>query len=70
MLLTETMRNLVIVILFYLFTGCTDEKMVNSDQVQIDQKGELIGLEDSVPNNVIVVDVDNSVNRKIDIPMH
>ena len=64
------MRNLVIVILFYLFTGCTDEKMVNSDQVQIDQKGELIGLKDSVPNNVIVVDVDNSVNRKIDIPMH
>ena len=70
MLLTETMRNLVIAILFYLFTGCTDEKMVNSDQVQIDQKGELIGLKDSVPNNVIVVDVDNSVNRKIDIPMH
>jgi hypothetical protein len=64
------MRNLVIAILVYLFTGCTDEKMVNSDQVQIDQKGELIGLKDSVPNNVIVVDVDNSVNRKIDIPMH
>ena len=70
MLLTETMRNLVIAILFYLFTGCTDEKMVNSDQVLIDQKGEMIGLRDSVPNNVIVVDVDNSVNRKIDIPMH
>ena len=70
MLLTETRRNLFIAILFYLFTGCTDEKMVNSDQVQIDQKGELIGLKDSVPNNVIVVDVDNSVNRKIDIPMH
>ena len=64
------MRNLVIAILFYLFTGCTDEKMVNSDQVLIDQKGEMIGLRDSVPNNVIVVDVDNSVNRKIDIPMH
>jgi len=64
------MRNLVIVILFYLFTGCTEEKIYHSDQDQSDQKGEMIGLRDSLPNNVIVVDVDNKAIRKIDIPMH
>ena len=64
------MRHLVIAMLFYLFTGCTEEDMYHSGQVQIDQKGEMIGLRDSVPNNVIVVDVENSALRKIDIPMH
>jgi hypothetical protein len=64
------MRYLVIATLFYLLTGCTEEKIYHSDQGQIEQKGEMKGLRDSVPNIGIVVDVDNSGIRKIDIPMH
>lgn len=64
------MRYLVIAIMFCLITGCTDEEKYNSDQIQVDKKGGMMGLRDSVPNQGIVVDVDNSVNRKVDIPMH
>jgi hypothetical protein len=64
------MKHLIIAILFYLFTGCSEEEIYHSDQVQIDLKGEMIGLSDSVPNNVIDLNVDNSAHRKVDIPMH